>query len=46
MKNWTVVFPLVSKKGMVRLLKRALFNARQHVTRALSARDGKQKGHF
>ena len=27
-------------------LKRALFNGRQHVKRALSVRDGKQKGTF
>ena len=40
------MFPPVPKKGMVRLLKRALFNARQHVKRAFLARDGKQKGHL
>ena len=40
------MFPPVSKKGMVRLLKRALFNARQRVKRALLVRDDKQRVTF
>ena len=43
--HYYLVFPPVPKKGMVRLLKRALFNARQHVKRALLARDWGMQGH-
>ena len=41
-----IVFPPALKKGMVRLLKKGTFSVRQHVKRALSARDDKQKGTF
>ena len=41
-----LVFPPALKKGMVRLLKKGTFSAQQHVKRALSASDDKQKGTF
>ena len=41
-----LVFPPALKKGMVRLLKKGTLSARQHVKRALSARNDKQKGTF
>ena len=40
------MFPPALKKGTLRLLKKGTLSAQQHVKRALSARDDKQKGTF
>ena len=46
LEDGVLVFPPVPKKGMVRLLKKGTFNARQHVKRALLAPDDKQRALF